>query len=351
MRIYDVAEPLQVSGRSVSAVHLGSSVSMPVSVLPEALDFYTDLYRRHAHLVAIEVLNGTRPLSEYNLDRELWDALLIELMPDRPVWGLAVDDMHSINHLGRDWLTFLSEGLSEQAIRAALDGGTFTYSSTRVRPPGGSGDPPVVEQITHDAHAGRIVLSATSGGAPLPDDAYAWISMGQTIRTGPVFDYRDTAVTGSYVRAEIRGPGGITGINPFGLRQVDRTADSDEDGLPDWWEWTYFGGPTAAEATAITASGMTVADHHIVGSDPHDPKARFVIMAFDITHTGPNRMRLRWPSAPSRVYAIDHAPDLKSGFQPLAGAEAISANPPYNEFDFEMVPPLGTFRVRVRLAD
>ena len=175
--------------------------------------------------------------------------------------------------------------------------------------------------------------------------------MGKTVHVGSSFDYRSSGATGSYVRAEIAGLGGTTYTNPFGFSSVDAVADTDDDELPDWWELAYFGSLTSAVATARTPSGMTVIEHYIAGSDPHDSDAGFRIVHFDICETEPSRMRLRWPSAAGRVYVIKHALELTDTFTPVAGAEALVAVPPYNEYDVDVSEPRGLYRIDVRLAN
>lgn len=49
-------------------------------------------------------------------------------------------------------------------------------------------------------------------------------------------------------------------------------ADTDGDGLPDWWEIQYFGGPTAADANADPDNdGLTNLEEFIRGTDPTNP--------------------------------------------------------------------------------
>lgn len=195
------------------------AAGLPENVPDDVIDWYADIFRRHGHLSAIEVSNGTRPLTEYPLDRALWDGLLARLMPHRPVWGLATDDMHSMAHLGRDWAIFLTSSLSEDAVRRALDSGTFVFATTRIRSAEDANDaePPRVERIVHNAEAGRITVTATSGGRALPDAAYVWISMGRQVHSGPCLDYRSVANIGCYARAEIISSGGTAFINPYGF--------------------------------------------------------------------------------------------------------------------------------------
>ncbi len=180
---------------------------------------FVALFQRHRHLTAIEVLNRTRPEREYPLDRELWDRLLSVLMPERPVWGAAVDDMHRIQHLGGDWIVIPASHLDEATARTALEAGNYYFASTRLHEPGAAdvAGTPRIERIDHDAAMGRIDVAATVAGKPVDDSAYAWIAGGRTVQTGPTLFYRDIAGLGVYARVEITGPGGTTYTNPFGF--------------------------------------------------------------------------------------------------------------------------------------
>lgn len=352
LRVYDVPGPLAAAGRSSSAIRLGWTPAYPASVPASVTDFYAGLFERHPQLVGMEVLNGTMTEKEYPLDRELWDALLSRLMPRRPVWGLANDDMHSLTHLGRDCSVFLAKDLGEASVRDALDAGAYTFSSTRVKTvEGGDSEPPRVERIDHDVLAGRITLVATSGGAALPESAYTWVAMGRPVHTGSSFDYRTGGVTGSYVRAELAGSGGTTYINPFGLTDVERAADADADALPDWWELAFFGDATGAVATAVSPAGMTLAQHYVAGSDPRDPNARFRIIRCEALQLPGRRLRLRWPSAAGRLYTVQRATELTAGFVLLEGAEALEATPPVNEYEVDISGSQSYYRISVRLAE
>ena len=186
----------------------------------EALPTYVNLFTKHRQLIGTEVHNGTRPMKEYPLDRELWDQLLMALMPGRPVWGFGTDDMHGMGHLGCNWVVFLAPTLDQQAVRRALVEGTFYFSSNRMAKPDkvGPGSPPDIIDIVHYPEAGTITLHATADGKPLPDDAYVWIADGKTVCTGPCLPYRTTPDIGAYVRAEITSKDGVTYTNPFGFR-------------------------------------------------------------------------------------------------------------------------------------
>lgn len=157
------------------------------SVLTDSVvQYYLNYYRRHDHLIGMEVHNGTRPLNEYVMDRELWDRLLSIAMPDRPIWGFATDDMHSSVHYGRDWVVIPLEKFTEEAVRQALIDGSFYFSSIRVY---GGNEPdveqtPTIDAITHNGNSGEIRIQASIDGSPLDEQAYSWISGGEVVYTG-----------------------------------------------------------------------------------------------------------------------------------------------------------------------
>ncbi len=193
--------------------------AFPQSVPEAAVQHYINLFKAHPHLVGMEVLNRTRPDREYPLDRELWDRLLGALMPDRPVWGAASDDMHGMRHLGGDWIMALADTLDEQTARTALAKGRYYFVSTRLHEPDRAAveGAPRIDGIAHDPDAGLLTVKASVAGKPVPDHKYAWISNGQTIQNGAALSYRDAAKLGAYVRVEITEQGGTAYTNPFGF--------------------------------------------------------------------------------------------------------------------------------------
>lgn len=187
------------------------------AVPPDVLKRYVDWLAAYDHLVGIEVFNqGNR----YPHDVRLWDKILTTMMPERPVWGFANDDMHRREHLGRDWNTFVLVRLDEARLRDAMQTGRFYFStvSTHDEDVRDVAETPVIESITHNRRAGTITLTATSGGRPLPEDQYRWISEGRLIHNGPSLEYRRAEGVGRYVRAELVGNGGTTFTNPVGFR-------------------------------------------------------------------------------------------------------------------------------------
>lgn len=185
--------------------------------IPEdVIQNYVSVFREHDVAVALEVINqGMR----YKDDIALWDKMLAVVMPERPVWGYAFDDMHAIGALGRDAVTFLLPTLSEAALRDAMKYGHsyIRTVSTHERTARNMQETPIIKNIRHDAETGIITIEAMSGGKALPDDRYQWIADGKTVHTGPSINYRTTEGIGNYARAEIRGDGGTAFTNPFGF--------------------------------------------------------------------------------------------------------------------------------------
>ncbi len=184
---------------------------------------YARLMREHSHLLGIEVLNGTRSLSEHALDRELWDQLLVRLMPERPVWGFSNDDMHRPEHLGRDWIWVLARQLDEASVREAIQRGQFFLASTRVHTGtrGAVAATPQIERLDHNPDAGTLEIVATENGQPVGAEACSWISDGRVVHTGLKLRYRTTPGIGGYVRAELSGQGGKLLTNPIGVKREE----------------------------------------------------------------------------------------------------------------------------------
>ena len=175
-----------------------------------SIEWYAALYRKHDHLVGFEVYNQR---DRYPGDREKWDRLLTELMPDRPVWGLADDDMHNPeNQLGYSWNQMVMPKLDEAAVRAAMEQGRFYFVHAPKGPAGGA--PPVIRAVRVDAEAQTIALDAEGA------ERIVWISRGRPVHEGAVIDLAAAPDAAGYVRAELHGAdGSIAGTQPFGLRR------------------------------------------------------------------------------------------------------------------------------------
>ena len=163
-----------------------------------SLDWYLDLYRRHPHLLGMEVYNcGNR----FPHDDMLWDSILTVMAPVRPVWGFSNDDMHSMRDFGRNWNVFLLPELNEKAVRQAMEKGAFYFVYS---PDGHSGPkPPVIESIKVNQQKGKIAINASGS------DSIVWIAEGKKIMRGKRFVLKKMQGKVRYVRAEVYGTGDI----------------------------------------------------------------------------------------------------------------------------------------------
>jgi hypothetical protein len=94
------------------------------------------------------------------------------------------------------------------------------------------------------------------------------------------------------------------------------SGDSDGDGMPDWWEDSYFGGRVAADADGHgDTDGTKNYDEYIAGTLPTDAGSVFELEA--IYRVGSNTV-IRWSSVPGRLYDVKWSSNaVASGFSNL----------------------------------
>ena len=134
-------------------------------------------------------------------DRDLWDHLLAEATPDRPVIGTSVDDIADLETADRGWVTFYlsneefspsDQQSTQEAVWEALVSGRTSFSTTSE--PGM--EAPTIERIERDDDARTITIDGAG------HDVIEWVSHGDVVETGPTIEY-DTDVVGEYVRAQL----------------------------------------------------------------------------------------------------------------------------------------------------
>lgn len=166
-------------------------------------EWYVEYFRAHPHLLGVEVVNAA---DRYPTDRDVYDALLEELAPERAAWAFANDDYHGRGEpytFDRSRNVLLVEELTTDAVREALVSGQFCYQHVV------DSDPPVLDRLDHDAARSALSIEATG------DDEIQWASEGRVVARGPRLDYADDEV-GSYARARlVTDDGSETGTQPF----------------------------------------------------------------------------------------------------------------------------------------
>lgn len=169
------------------------------------VDWYCDYYLRHPHIYGMEVYNQ---MDRYPTDRATWDAVLTQLLPGRPVWGTANDDMHEPSKsFGYSWNIVILPELGDALVRDALVNGQFFFAHA----PNGRAGPqvPTIEKITVNERSGTISIQA-SGHTSID-----WIAEGEVVQQGADIDLSQVAGA-KYVRAMVHGPEGtVVGTQPF----------------------------------------------------------------------------------------------------------------------------------------
>ncbi len=208
----------------------------------KSLQWYIDLFKDHRSncLVGIEVTN--RVNNEWDsFDISLWDQLLGEFMPARPIWGFGNDDAHSHNHSKFTFNVFYFDICSGANVRQAMLDGQFTfcdssryidYTKEKIE----DGMFPYINSIKVDEKAQTITIDAKDY------DQLRWITapksskqigdfvtskqpweMGQVIGDAKTISYNCPAVK-KYLRAELIRKDGQefyrTFVNPFSVEKI-----------------------------------------------------------------------------------------------------------------------------------
>ncbi|MDR0335325.1 MAG: hypothetical protein LBH69_05535, partial [Methanomassiliicoccaceae archaeon] len=205
-----------------------------------SLKWFLRLFDTYPTLLGIEIVNYT---DRHPDDRAVWDAMLTQSMPDRPIWGFGGDDNHggavgySVNlFMLPPEVADMSPEDASAALKDAMDKGQFfVYSYASIGPNAGqetgsdwtynrNGPVPTVTDITVDEQGGTITIKAINY------DRIEWISAnGVIVGTGEVIDLTSPGVD-LYVRAvltvnENEPYACQTFTQPFGLRPADPMPD------------------------------------------------------------------------------------------------------------------------------
>lgn len=192
--------------------------------VPENIAFFADLFRRYRSCVGMEVLNMfDRPNRS---DRILWDELLKVLIPEgkRTVWGFANSDAHRVTEIDTAFMDFILPEFSLANLRTAMENGTFfsiaRYAKNELGEDFvGQGEVPAVTSLRVDEENGTITIKGINC------KTVEWIADGEIIQSDCVAtDGEITSVISleehserisCYVRAQLKGKGGILMTQPF----------------------------------------------------------------------------------------------------------------------------------------
>lgn len=188
------------------------------------------------------------------------------------------------------------------------------------------------DQIAAKGFLGQNDFEAIDGVLPFRDLTMNLVTGGwYFVRTwsAPSFDYAAGVVPISFTNRYIDSslwlyPGGpIIPDNKhrfnFGGEGLATTlipgADSDGDGIPDWWEFMYFNGITNAVA-GWDEDGDAQHNYNEfrAGTDPTNPLSLFQIEASVMVGES---MVLEWSSVSGRTYAVSVSTNLLESFEPV----------------------------------
>ena len=195
-----------------------------VAKVPENIAFFADLLRRYKSCLGIEVLNMYDKPNRS--DRILWDELLKTLIPEgeRTIWGFGNSDAHRVCEIDTAFMDFILPEYSLANLRKAMENGNFfavaRYAKNELGEDfKGEGAVPVVTAITVDDDADTITIKGRNC------DAIEWIADGEIIETAvsevdgelvSTINLREKSEKiGCYVRAQLKGKGGICMTQPF----------------------------------------------------------------------------------------------------------------------------------------
>jgi hypothetical protein len=212
-------------GRYTHASNPDRDIRIAASNKRETIDKYIGLFMQFPTCVGMEIINR-RDLETYS-DRILWDNILKDTIPyGRNVWGFSNDDSHShaSGENGNSYNMFVMPANTVENFRVAMTAGHF-YPVALVSKLelgetfyGRKDLPPTITSIT--VNSGSITITTEnvtridwiSDPIEIKEDSQGGVVIGTTTATTSTFDITKV---GSYIRANLMGPGGIAFTQPF----------------------------------------------------------------------------------------------------------------------------------------
>lgn len=168
-----------------------------------------------------------------------------------------------------------------------------------------------------------------------------------TVNIGPEATHLYDAATGTFIATNVTGSASISILPDHAVVLVQCPAsgvpsqggqkllisgvvvdyqyaglDTDEDGLPDWWESLYFGNPTNAAPQAAAANGFNNLQCYELGLNPLNPASTFAVQAGVQPDT--DYPRITWNSVGGKTYAVQYANHLGGGISSFAQALTVT---------------------------
>lgn len=141
---------------------------------------------------------------------------------------------------------------------------------------------------------------------------------------------------------------GLTGkVRTGGRLNLQRTVDTDGNGLPDWWELEYFGHLTGTDPNADPdGDGMSNLAEWIAGTNPTN--AASCLRMTSVSATNHSAIPVSWLSVAGKNYWLERTTNLATGFSTVI-ATNVTATAPTNTITDTTAPAgnQGFYRVGV----
>lgn len=218
-----VVKGMQAAGGLSHLNHLGDWIKSGNDISrardPKYIKLFSDIFLKYPSCVGMEIVNRIDSVTKH--DRVLWDELLKTVIPKgRCIWGFANDDSHCLTDIGLTGTVFMLQNNNAAEVRRAMEKGSFFAVARQARYEigdtfKGEGDMPEVRRITVDEAAGGIALERANC------DKVEWVSGGEIIAEGDTLNLGEHGDSLScYVRAQLRGAGGMLFTQPFVLLEI-----------------------------------------------------------------------------------------------------------------------------------
>ena len=224
-------------GRYTGGAGKTDAAGEAASSAPATIAKYVDLFERYPSCVGMEIIN--KKDGDSASDRILWDNILKQTMPNRAVWGFSNDDTHALANTGFSYNMMLMPENTLANVRNSMEDGIF-YAVALVskRELGSSfvasGPAPKITNISVNEQDDSIAIEGENY------NTIEWVADGKIIATGNTIDLDDYEdQINNYIRAQLKGDGGISFTQPFGIidpqaepELAEVTLTTDGDTLP-----------------------------------------------------------------------------------------------------------------------
>jgi subtilisin family serine protease len=173
-------------------------------------------------------------------------------------------------------------------------------------------------------------LDGTSMATPHVSGAVAFAAMNFPSETVPQRIQR--------VLANVDVISGLNGkVRTGGRLNLQRTVDTDNNGLPDWWELQYFGHLTGTAPNAdADHDGMSNLAEWLAGTNPTNASSCLRLIALPANTTNP--FVVKWPSVAGKYYWLERATNLLTGFNSVVQTNIAATAPTNTATDTAVLP-------------